>query len=245
MTGRISPHLSDLPTKQTPGGTVGLLLLRSYVLGKDANHYDGVIRAMEARGLNVIPAFAGGLDARPVLDELFMKDGKTTVDAVVNLTGFSLVGGPAYNDAKAAEEALARLDRPYIAAHPVEFQTLQAWGANKQGLLPLESTIMIAIPELDGGTTPMVFGGRSDGSDAACTGCSAAAPGRSAALSAPCRAAPNAPKRWQRAWTSWSRCAGRTKPSAVSASCCSTSRRMAAPLAPRSSSPCSNRCTKR
>jgi magnesium chelatase subunit H len=38
--------------------------------------------------------------------------------------------------------------------------------------LPLESTIMIAIPELDGGTTPMVFGGRSDGSDAPCTGCS-------------------------------------------------------------------------
>jgi magnesium chelatase subunit H len=142
------------------------------VLGKDANHYDGVIRALEARGLNVIPAFAGGLDARPVLDELFMDDGKTIVDAVVNLTGFSLVGGPAYNDAKAAEAVLAKLDRPYIAAHPVEFQTLQAWGANKQGLLPLESTIMIAIPELDGGTTPMVFGGRSDGSDAPCTGCS-------------------------------------------------------------------------
>ena len=172
MHDRISARLSDLPTKKTPGGTVGLLLLRSYVLGKDANHYDGVIRAMEARGLNVIPAFAGGLDARPVLDELFMKDGKATVDAIVNLTGFSLVGGPAYNDAKAAEVALAKLDRPFIAAHPVEFQTLQAWGANKQGLLPLESTIMIAIPELDGGTTPMVFGGRSDGSDAACTGCS-------------------------------------------------------------------------
>jgi magnesium chelatase subunit H len=172
MPGRISPRLSDLPTKRTSGGTVGLLLLRSYVLGKDSNHYDGVIRAMEARGLNVIPAFAGGLDARPVLDELFMKDGTATVDAVVNLTGFSLVGGPAYNDARAAESALATLDRPYIAAHPVEFQTLQAWGANKQGLLPLESTIMIAIPELDGGTTPMVFGGRSDGSDAPCTGCS-------------------------------------------------------------------------
>ena len=172
MADRISPRLSDLPTKRKPGGTIGLLLLRSYVLGKDANHYDGVIRALEARGLNVIPAFAGGLDARPVLDELFMKDGVATVDAVVNLTGFSLVGGPAYNDAKAAEAALATIDRPYIAAHPVEFQTLQAWGANRQGLLPLESTIMIAIPELDGGTTPMVFGGRSDGSDTACTGCS-------------------------------------------------------------------------
>jgi magnesium chelatase subunit H len=172
LADRIGTRIADLPARNGAAGTIGLLLLRSYVLGKDANHYDGVIRAMEARGLNVIPAFAGGLDARPAIEELFMKDGAATVDAVVNLTGFSLVGGPAYNDAKAAEEILARLDRPYIAAHPVEFQTLQGWGANRQGLLPLESTIMIAIPELDGGTAPMVFGGRSDGTDAACTGCS-------------------------------------------------------------------------
>ena len=100
-----------------------------------------------------------------------MKDGKPVVDAVVNLTGFSLVGGPAYNDTAAAEAMLTKLDRPYIAAHPVEFQTLQAWGANGQGLLPLEATMMIAIPELDGGTQPMVFGGRSDGSHEPCTGC--------------------------------------------------------------------------
>ncbi|MFX5718520.1 cobaltochelatase subunit CobN, partial [Acinetobacter baumannii] len=82
----------------------------------------------------------------------FVRNGKPVVDAIVNLTGFSLVGGPAYNDAALAEEVLARLDRPYIAAHPVEFQTLQGWGANAQGLLPLESTMMVAIPELDGAT---------------------------------------------------------------------------------------------
>ena len=52
------------------------------------------------------------------------------VDAVVSLTGFSLVGGPAYNDARAAEEMLASLDVPYIAAHPVEFQTLEQWKAD-------------------------------------------------------------------------------------------------------------------
>ncbi|WP_421855008.1 magnesium chelatase subunit H [Novosphingobium sp.] len=173
MTPRMASSAAALPASATAGkrGTVGLLMLRSYVLAKDARHYDGVIAAMEARGLSVIPAFAGGLDGRPAIEALFMKDGKATVDAVVNLTGFSLVGGPAYNDTAAAEAILAKLDRPYIAAHPVEFQTLQAWGANPQGLLPLESTMMIAIPELDGAVQPMVFGGRSDGSGEACTGC--------------------------------------------------------------------------
>jgi magnesium chelatase subunit H len=168
---RMARTVTELPRRRGAAGTVGLLMLRSYVLARDAAHYDGVIAAMEAAGLNVIPAFAGGLDGRPAIDALFMKDGVATVDAVVNLTGFSLVGGPAYNDTAAAEATLSRLDRPYIAAHPLEFQTLQAWGTSRQGLLPLESTMMIAIPELDGGTLPMVFGGRSDGTGTPCTGC--------------------------------------------------------------------------
>jgi magnesium chelatase subunit H len=171
LPGRIAATATELPRRRGATGTVGLLMLRSYVLANDAGHYDGVIAAFEARGLDVIPAFAGGLDGRPAIEALFLRDGAPIVDAVVNLTGFSLVGGPAYNDAAAAEAILARLDRPFVAAHPVEFQTLQAWGANRQGLLPLESTMMVAIPELDGGTIPMVFGGRSDGSDSACSGC--------------------------------------------------------------------------
>jgi magnesium chelatase subunit H len=93
------------------------------------------------------------------------------VDAVVSLSGFSLVGGPAYNDAKAAEEVLAKLDVPYVAAHPVEFQTLDQWGGSERGLLPVESTIMVAIPELDGSTSPIVFGGRPGAAGVTCTGC--------------------------------------------------------------------------
>ena len=101
----------------------------------------------------------------------FMRDGVATVDAVVSLTGFSLVGGPAYNDSKAAEEMLARLDVPYIAAHPVEFQNIPQWSASERGLLPVESTIMVAIPELDGATSPMVYGGRAAAGTHECHGC--------------------------------------------------------------------------
>lgn len=100
-----------------------------------------------------------------------MKNDQVTVDAVISLTGFSLVGGPAYNDAKAAEEVLAKLDVPYIAAHPVEFQTLTQWGGSDRGLMPVESTIMVAIPELDGATQPMVYGGRPGAAGTTCTGC--------------------------------------------------------------------------
>ena len=170
LPGRMSETAAVLP-RAGKAGTVGLLVLRSYVLGSDTGHYDGVIAALEARGLNVVPAFSSGLDARPAIEKFFLRDGVATVDAVISLTGFSLVGGPAYNDSSAAAETLAALDVPYLSAHPLEFQTLQAWGAGGMGLLPLEATMMVAIPELDGATVPMMFGGRSDGSAAPCTGC--------------------------------------------------------------------------
>ena len=171
--GRITEQLAALPNlAKKPVGTVGVLVLRSYVLAEDTGHYDGVIAALEAKGLRTIPAFASGLDARDAIERFFMKDGRATVDSVVSLIGFSLVGGPAYNDAKAAEDILDRLGVPYISAQPLEFQTLEAWGASSAGLSPVEATIMVAIPELDGAIAPMVYGGRSDGAGAACQGCS-------------------------------------------------------------------------
>jgi magnesium chelatase subunit H len=171
MAERLSDDASKLPAIKNANGTVGVLMLRSYLLGKDTGHYDGMIEMLEAQGLKVIPAFASGLDSRPAIERYFVKDGKSTVDAIVNLTGFSLVGGPAYNDVDAAVETLAKMDVPYIAAHPIEFQSLEQWGAGKLGLLPLETTMMMAIPELDGAIVPSVFGGRSDGSPEGCTGC--------------------------------------------------------------------------
>ncbi|MEO0485392.1 MAG: cobaltochelatase subunit CobN [Pseudomonadota bacterium] len=153
----ITTELSDLPAPAAPVATVGLLMLRSYVLASDTAHYAAVIRAFEARGMRVIPAFAGGLDGRPAMDAYF--DG---IDALVSLTGFSLVGGPAYNDSDAAVAALKALDVPYIAAHPLEFQTLEQWDASPQGLGPVETTMLIALPEIDGATNPTVFAGRHD-----------------------------------------------------------------------------------
>lgn len=160
MAERIAIRAEKLPSKRG-APTVGLLLMRSYILGGDTGHYDGVIKAMEAKGLNVVPAFAAGLDSRPAVETFFMKNGALTVDAVVSLTGFSLVGGPAFNDSGAAAEMLASMDVPCIAAQALEFQTLEEWRASPRGLMPVESTIMLSIPELDGAVSPVVFGGRA------------------------------------------------------------------------------------
>ncbi len=160
IPGHITTDPKDIPQVGKPRFTVGLLLMRSYVLSSDTAHYDSVIRAFEARGMRVIPAFASGLDGRPAIEAFFQKNGVTEIDALVSLTGFSLVGGPAYNDSDAAVQKLKALDVPYIAAHPLEFQTLEQWADSAQGLGPIETTMLIALPELDGATTPTVFAGR-------------------------------------------------------------------------------------
>ncbi|MDA0188121.1 MAG: cobaltochelatase subunit CobN, partial [Proteobacteria bacterium] len=179
---RITTNPADLPQPANPVATVGLMMMRSYVLASDTAHYDGVIRQMQEAGLAVLPAFAGGLDGRPAIEGYFA-GGK--IDALVSLTGFSLIGGPAYNDSAAAVAVLKDLDLPYIAAHALEFQTLGQWASSAGGLGPVETTMLVALPEIDGATNPTVFGGRH-GLDG-CEGCALMCQSRSATKAmAPC-----------------------------------------------------------
>jgi len=179
---RITTNPADLPQPANPVATVGLMMMRSYVLASDTAHYDGVIRQMQEAGIAVLPAFAGGLDGRPAIEGYFA-GGK--IDALVSLTGFSLIGGPAYNDSAAAVAVLKDLDLPYIAAHALEFQTLGQWASSAGGLGPVETTMLVALPEIDGATNPTVFGGRH-GLDG-CQGCALMCQSRSATKAmAPC-----------------------------------------------------------
>jgi len=164
IRGGTSESLTALPRActQSKHGTVGILLMRSYVLAGNTAHYDAVIASLEARGLGVVPVFAGGLDARPAVEKFFKNESGVKIDTLLSLTGFSLVGGPAYNDASAAEDMMAELDVPCIAAHGTEFQSMEAWADSDQGLQPVETTMMIALPELDGAIAPHLFAGRSE-----------------------------------------------------------------------------------
>ena len=118
LPDRLSSDACDLPHAPGANGTIGIIVMRAYVLSGDTAHYDGVIAAFEAQGFNVIPVFAAGLDARPAIETFLQdSDGSAKVDAIVSLTGFSLVGGPAYNDASAAERD-ARHARRAICCRP-------------------------------------------------------------------------------------------------------------------------------
>lgn len=160
-----SASRSDLSEKARKGPVVGLVLQRSHIVTGDEAHYVAVIQELEYRGATVIPVFCGGLDFSKPVNTFFydpLNPEVPLVDGVVSLTGFALVGGPARQDHPKAIEALSRLNRPYMVALPLVFQTTQEWEESDLGLHPVQVALQIAIPELDGAIEPIVLSGRDD-----------------------------------------------------------------------------------
>jgi magnesium chelatase subunit H len=86
---------------------------------------------------------------------------KARVSQIVSLTGFSFVGGPAMNDSEAAAGFLSALNIPYRSLVSLDTQTIESWRESFTGLNPVQTGMQIAIPEIDGATEPVVFGGIS------------------------------------------------------------------------------------
>ncbi len=155
----------DLSEKARNGPVIGLVLQRSHIVTGDEAHYVAIIQELEYRGATVIPIFCGGLDFSKPVNEFFydpIDPNKVIVDGVVSLTGFALVGGPARQDHPKAIESLKKLNRPYMVALPLVFQTTQEWEGSDLGLHPVQVALQIAIPELDGAIEPIVLSGRDD-----------------------------------------------------------------------------------
>ncbi|MBO9999439.1 MAG: magnesium chelatase subunit H [Cyanobacteria bacterium SID2] len=147
--------------------TVGLVLQRTHLVTGDDAHYVAMVQELEALGARVVPVFSGGLDFSQPVDKYFWEQGtsdnpnnKTIVDVVVSLTGFALVGGPARQDHPKAIDSLKRLNRPYMVALPLVFQTTEEWEDSDLGLHPIQVALQIAIPELDGAIEPIILSGR-------------------------------------------------------------------------------------
>ncbi len=168
----------ELNRSLDPRSTIGLLLLRPQIVSNSRKHYNELIKAIEAEGLDVIPAISTLMDNRQACEQFFVTgagsqppkgaDGQTAraavarVSQIVSLTGFSFVGGPAMNDSEAAADYLSELNIPYRSLVSLDTQTIESWRASFTGLNPVQTGMQIAIPEIDGATEPYIFGGISE-----------------------------------------------------------------------------------
>jgi len=184
---KVKRQKEDRSEPLDPNTTVGLLLMRPQIVSNTRKHYDGLIRAIEAEGLSVVPAISTLMDNRQACEKFFVDRGeagegrrqkaegrkqkatdgrqptnnklRSRVSQIVSLTGFSFVGGPAMNDSDAAAEYLAGLNVPYRSLVSLDTQTIDSWRESPTGLNPVQTGMQVAIPEIDGATEPFVFGG--------------------------------------------------------------------------------------
>ncbi len=146
---------------------IGLITMRAFFLTGNRKHIDGLVRELEAAGVEAVPAYAAGLDFRPCIETFYLEEKKidkkgattpvATADLVMNLSGFSLVGGGAENDAPAAIAQMERLNVPVWSVIPLFFQTEAEWRNSRTGLNPVQAALQVAVPELDGAGLPVVY----------------------------------------------------------------------------------------
>jgi cobaltochelatase CobN len=155
--------------------TVGVVFYRAHELSGNTAFVDALCDAVEARGANALPVYAGSLRGAEsgLLD---MLAGCDALVVTVLAAGGSPAGGHAADTAAGGDPdgwdagALASLDVPVLQGLCLT-GTHAAWAASDAALSPMDAAMQVAIPEFDGRlvTVPFSFkeavpgDGRADG----------------------------------------------------------------------------------
>jgi len=150
--------------------TVGLLFSRHYWVNDNLEVEDTLIRELEAQGLNVIPAFSyavkdeglGTKGIAEVIQEYFLEQGRSRVDAVIKLQMFFLArhSRQDISDTTAAQsgvELLKKLGVPVFQPVTSYYRTAEEWERDPQGL-GTDISWSIAMPEFEGLIEPFLVG---------------------------------------------------------------------------------------
>ena len=141
------------PGRRTRWRPVGLLMLRSYILSSDCAHYDAVIeRVRGKRHSAAFPPSAGGLDGRPANRALFRGRPRRRARLAHRLQPRRRTR-PTTTATRPSRPSLLSTC-PTSPPSPSSSQTPRAMGRVRRGLGPVETTMLVALPEIDGATEP-------------------------------------------------------------------------------------------
>jgi cobaltochelatase CobN len=151
-----SPTIEEYTKKKLVPGrlTISIWFHQNHLQGGNTAFVDGLIREVERQGVNVVPLFFRGLKDEAlgikgldwVVENYCMKDGKPTIDAVINAFSFSLPLSLVGSD---PSFFLKRLGVPIIKAI-LTCNTLSEWQNSPQGLNPVDLSRCVVLPEFDG-----------------------------------------------------------------------------------------------
>jgi cobaltochelatase CobN len=146
-------NLEAYLTHLAPGRpTIGLLFHQTYWLNRNLSHVHALIRALEARGANVIPVFSqrlkdaslNNMGSDEVVESFFKRDGKSCIDVLVSAMAMSMTLAQ-----KSFANVFPALDVPVLQAMTSSAPRKQ-WEEGAQGLSTMDVTFQAAQPEFDG-----------------------------------------------------------------------------------------------
>ncbi|MDK2795928.1 MAG: cobaltochelatase CobN [Archaeoglobaceae archaeon] len=135
---------------------VGIIAYRNHVLFGKAEYLDELIREIEKEGVGVIPVFTRKHkdefvevpDVSESIDKFFFLNGEPLVDAIINLSYFSLLKGKI--------EILRTLGVPVLSPLTSFYMTLEEW-LESDSIDYLSQVYNVIMPEIDGLIEPIPY----------------------------------------------------------------------------------------
>ncbi|GAW92115.1 cobaltochelatase subunit CobN, partial [Calderihabitans maritimus] len=159
--------------KPKPAPAVGLLFSRGHWVNGNTAVEDMLIRLLEEKGYNVIPAFCYSLkdadlgtkgSGEVVREYFFDAEGRPRIAALVKLVAFFLEAGAKSDDflqenvASAGVTLLQKLGVPVFQPVTSFYRTVEEWALDPQGLNQ-DISWTIAMPEFEGVIEPIFIAG--------------------------------------------------------------------------------------
>ncbi|NEO76349.1 cobaltochelatase subunit CobN [Moorena sp. SIO4G3] len=155
----VYPWQSGITKQPTGNLKVGILFYRAHYLAGNTAPIDGLCQALVERGLEPVPVFVSSLRDLEVQRELFSyfqnPDSSSSaielcsryaIAVLLNTTSFSV----AKLDAEVHQlELWERLDVPVLQVI-LSSGTVEQWESGFQGLMPRDTAMNVALPEVDG-----------------------------------------------------------------------------------------------
>lgn len=152
---------------------VGILFARNHWVNRNLEVEDALIRALEARGLGVVPVFCyplkdeslGTKGAGEIVREFFLESpGRSRIRALLKLISFFLTARARTDEvikegvAASGVNILKELGVPVFQPVISFYKTIEEWLADPQGLNQ-DISWSIALPEFEGVIEPIFLGG--------------------------------------------------------------------------------------
>jgi cobalamin biosynthesis Mg chelatase CobN len=142
---------------------VGTIFYSTRYANENTNHIDALIDKLEEKGIGSIAASTEGIESVKAIKELFLdREGKPLIEGIVNIIFFRTDGGPLGGDYEGFIKLCEEMDIPHIHLIEINYKNYKEWDESAEGVTPIETTIGITLPELDGQIEGIVLSANQD-----------------------------------------------------------------------------------